>query len=169
MACAAQRRSELGIELASSTMTVRTMLGWALLLATEGCFSWSSSSGGDGGAPTCAQSGSFTARVYESTVFCDAGNPPPNLPITVNYGSDGSGTVNGESCAAYCYTDAGLGTCASFGMPPAPPARNCAVVLRCMGTIQQVDFGAPMQGQPASQVLVTLAGDAGPFCNQYSN
>jgi hypothetical protein len=61
----------------------------------------------------------------------------------VAWQSDGSATVNGETCSAYCITGTGenyrVGRCASLGVPPAQG--GCQIVLDCCEGFPGEDSG----------------------------
>ena len=89
---------------------------------------------------------------------CDGGVPP--LSVTVNWGSDGSATVNGEQCVANCFGDAGSQPCGPQGLPvpSQDPRLGCVADLTCTtGSIEYVEFYATATN-PTINVVTPRAG-----------
>ncbi len=116
-----------------------SVAGLALII---GC---STSSGGQQGGPTqptCAQSGSFTINVGVGsglTGSLDAcACSPSTMSLTVNWGTDGSATVNGQSCAAYCGARNGSPSlCRDVGLPPVD--KDCMLQITCCNSLLATD------------------------------
>lgn len=138
-----------------------------------------------GSDDSCRQSGSFQVQ---ATPYGDQGTdatgascpcPGPYVNLDVTWASDGTATVNGETCVAVCGNGGTPTTCSSMSLPPAGSTdQNCPVNLFCCGIaglpscdavpiVEQVIFSANDQ---APRVQTTFSGgDPACTCMYYEN
>jgi hypothetical protein len=78
----------------------------------------------------------------------------PSMSITVNWSSDGTATVNGESCGAWCVggpPDHRAGLCRDLGLPVVDG--QCNVQIGCCLPVPVYDAGLPVCGTNSDTII----------------
>lgn len=137
-------------------LRILVVVGFCWSTIAVGC-----SKGGDvtsSRGQSCKESGSFTTALLG---FSQDGGCCGSLSLTVNWGMDGSATVNGQNCAAFCRNvDASVQPafvpCRDLGQPPTDPVypNACGVQIFCCTNVNSGIFpGTSASGLPSCDAV----------------